>query len=526
MAGTNGNGYTNGHANGHLNGHNGSRITISTGNGAADRLPPYNLEAEQGAIGSMLRDNDVIPGVLSASKAKDYYRDSHEILYETIEGMHKTGLPVDVITLEEELRRLGKLEKVGGLDYILTCIDSVPHAANARYYAQIVKEKARARELIESAHETLREGYSNQYTSEELFERWHKRSQKAESNAEKVDDDDSPIEVASLADIRRHAGEARWLWPGWIIDSQMTVLAAEPATGKTRLTLDLCKRMWNCDPWPDGCEATRPMHTSSLWVASDRNHAEIMRACADFGLPDESLYFNASPADPFGGLKLDDPAEIRLLRRRIKSIRPGLVVIDTINKVTKRLLYRPEEAEAVFAPILDIARDLQVPILALTHLSRSGDPLDRRIEGTCRVLIKMTKPEGDETTTRRRMWVAAIREGKPAPPLGVDMGDEGNDYDGNAPAREEVAPEGGKKVSKTVKATMDWLVNHLKDGPVYCGKLVDDAIRAGHGKTTLWKAIRAAGVITDGEKPNRFYRMPLPGEVAPEGEDDEEGAEE
>jgi hypothetical protein len=291
--------------------------------------------------------------------------------------------------------------------------------------------------------------------------------------------------------------------------------------------------MWHCEPWPDGCLATRPPRTPSFWICSDRNHGEIVHASEAFGLPDESVYFNASPTDPFGGIKLDDPAEIRAMRRRIKSCRPGMVVIDTINKATKRALYRPEDAEAFFGPLLDVAMDLQVPIFALTHLAKSGDALDRRIHGTARVMIKMAKPEGDETTTRRRLWVAEIREGKPSPPLGVEMGDAGNEYNGNPPnlqpqpAAGAPPKQGRGRPSKATEQVMSWLREYLAEGPVFAKKLIEDGIEAGFTRRTLFRVLESIA-IKGGTEGNFFYRLPQPGEAVDpddEGEGDEEGEE-
>ena len=139
------------------------------GGGLPDRLPPQNLEAEQGVLGSILIDNEVLHDIIPMLKAEHFYRDSHQILYRAIRDVYEQAKAVDSITLEEELRRRGELEKVGGLDAILQILGSVPHSANARYYAQIVREKAVARELIETANEILRDGYSNNYTADELL---------------------------------------------------------------------------------------------------------------------------------------------------------------------------------------------------------------------------------------------------------------------------------------------------------------------------------------------------------------------
>lgn len=523
-------GENNGHTangNGYLeNGRPHSRVDGNRVAGLAlgKALPPQNILAEEGVLGSILLDNDVFRDVAPLLSVDRFYRDVHQIIYGAVVALFAAGLPVDVVTLSNHLKAKGKLDRIGGLDTIFGVVRGVPHAANAKYYAQIVHQNAVKRELIHSANETLREAYSDEFTAEELLASASGRIARIES-AESADLDED-LEAATAADIRRHVSGVRWLWPHWIVASHMTVVAAEPSTGKTRFAMDLCRRMWHCLPWPDGCMATVPMHTPTLWVSSDQVHGEMIHAMEAFGLPDEAVYFNSSPSDPFGGLKLDDPSEIRGLRRRIKRYRPGMVVIDTVNKATRKALYRPEDAEAFFGPIVAVARDLQVPILALTHLAKSGDALDRRIHGTARVLIKMSKPEGDETTNRRRLWVAEIREGRAPASLGVEMGDDGNDYDGHPPARGETkgasgSGKPGKGPSAAVRAAMTWLGDLLKDGPIYCRKAVEDAVRAGHGRSTFFKAAAELGVISGGPKGDKFYRLPTPEELEEEYDPDD-----
>jgi hypothetical protein len=474
-----------------------------------DRLPPQNLEAEQGVISAAIRDHATIAPCRSIVRPEDFYRDTHQVLWRAIGELADAGLPVDVIILADHLRRADLYDRIGGDELLITILDSIQHTANAEFHAAIVAEKARARAVIQAANETLRDGYSGLATADELVERWRGRAE-AVATARVVRGDGA---AASLADVRRFVGEGRWLWPLWIVDSHLTVLAADPGVGKTRLTLDLCRRMWLAEPWPDGELATRPPGTPSLWVAADRNHAEIAHAAVDFALPDEAIRFNAPPEDPFGGLNLDDQAAVADLRRRIEATAPGMVVIDTVNKATRRLLYRPEEAEAFFGPLLDLARDCKVPILALTHLSRNGEPLDRRIEGTCRVMWKLTRPDPEGQPNRRKL--AVPKSFAPYPPmLGVTMGDVGNEYDLNPPTEPEGYGAGagagpGRPDAKT-QAAMGWLADFLAHGARAVALCIGEAETAGHAKRTLYRAKDALGVLTDDgfDGRRKLWRLP------------------
>ena len=477
----------------------------------------------------MLVDNDTIPVVASILSPADFYRDSHQILFRSIVELAEAGSRADVLIVEEYLRQRGKLEKVGGIDLLLEVTASIPHTANAKHYAQIVKQRSVNRSVIGLAQQVVDQAY-NDATAEEVLAKLRDglgTVENAFARGEADDLDTAPIEIATLADIRSRTTETSWLWPGWIIGNHMTAIAAEPATGKTRLSMDLCRRMYNCLPWPDGQMATRPMGTCSLWIASDRTHSEMVRVAADFGLPDDAVYFNSAPSDPFGGIKLDDPREIKMFRRRVRYLgsRLGAIFIDTINKATRRALYRPEEAEAFFGPLIDVAVDLQVPLVAITHLSRSGESLDRRIEGTCRVLVKLAKPDGEETTTRRRLWVSAIRDGVPAAPVGVTMGTNGNEYDGDAPQPTTSAKAGAKRVPPAVEKAMEWLREYLEGGPAFCGATIQAALEAGHNKRIVFRAIKELRIVKEGGYGKHYYRLPRP-EEADAPSDEAEGTQE
>ncbi len=123
----------------------------SGGGSAADRLPPQNLEAERSVLGSVLLDNDVLHEVVTFLRVPDFYRDAHQVIYAAIRDLYDLGKGIDAVTLADELKRRDQFDQVGGDDMLTEIIESVPHAANGKYYAEIVKEKATNRILIESA---------------------------------------------------------------------------------------------------------------------------------------------------------------------------------------------------------------------------------------------------------------------------------------------------------------------------------------------------------------------------------------
>jgi len=173
---------------------------------------------------------------------------------------------------------------------------------------------------------------------------------------------------------------------------------------------------------------------------------EMLTATRSFGLPFEAVTLGSSRDEPAGSLDLDDSETLATLYQRIQAARPALVVIDTVGMVTGRNLCRPEEARAFFASIIELAGLSGVAFLGLTHLSANKEALGRRIVEKARVVIKMTQPDPMGQPNRRRLWVDKSAMVNP-PPLGITMGDSGNDYDFKPPSEPEAVKTGRKPES-------------------------------------------------------------------------------
>lgn len=261
---------------------------------------------------------------------------------------------------------------------------------------------------------------------------------------------DPAASFATLADIARTISAQSWVWKDWIARGVLNVVAAEPGTGKTRFGLDLARRLWFGEPWPDGQANEFPAGTRTLWIQGDRNFAEMLTAARAFGLPDEAVTLGSSPDEPTGSLNLDDEETLAALACRIQAAAPALVVIDTVGMVTARNLCRPEEARDFFSPIMDLASTHGVAFLGLTHLSKDKEALGRRIVEKARVVMKMTQPDPEGQPNRRRLWVDKSAVVKP-PPLGITMGQAGNEYD-FAPPVEAEPHKGGRPPEASEKA--------------------------------------------------------------------------
>src|SRR3954447_10020629 len=116
----------------------------------AGRMPPQDTDAEQSVLGSMLISKDAIADVLEVAKAQDFYKPAHETIFDAITDLYSRGEPADPVTVAAELQRRGELQRIGGAPYLHTLFASVPIAANAGYYAEIVREKSILRRLVDA----------------------------------------------------------------------------------------------------------------------------------------------------------------------------------------------------------------------------------------------------------------------------------------------------------------------------------------------------------------------------------------
>src|SRR3954449_8316458 len=220
----------------------------------AGRMPPQDIDAEQSVLGSMLISKDAIADVLEVAKAHDFYRPAHETIFNAIIDLYSRSEPADPVTVSAELQRRGELVKIGGAPYLHTLSASVPIAANAGYYADIVREKAILRRLVDAGTKIVQMGYAGQGVVDDVVDA-------AQAEVYQVTDRRTSEDYAPLSDImdgvldeieaigNRDAGlygvptgfaDLDDLTNG-LHNGQMVIVAARPAMGKSTFALDLCR---------------------------------------------------------------------------------------------------------------------------------------------------------------------------------------------------------------------------------------------------------------------------------------------
>jgi replicative DNA helicase len=365
---------------------------------STDRLPPQNRDAERSVLGSMLRDNAVINDVMQLVDTDSFYFDAHQKIFQAIKTIYNDGHPVDILILSNHLQQAKQLEDVGGSIYLAELWESAPTAANAEYYAKIVREKAIVRNLIHASTEILRDSYDQACPAEELL---GTAERMILDIADKGVTSTTHTLLAALNDaytrIDQRAGRAdpnaiSGISTGFVDLDQLTaglqnseliILAARPSIGKTAMALNIARHVIVEERLPVlfvSLEQTRIELAERLLSAQARVDSHKLRkghlSGDDIGklhsagdvLRNAELYIDDSPSQ--GMLRI--MANARRLKIR-KGIR--LVVIDYLQLIEpeNRKDPRQEQVSQISRRLKHLARELEIPVMALAQVNRSSE---------------------------------------------------------------------------------------------------------------------------------------------------------
>src|SRR5215472_7192689 len=222
--------------------------------GDFERTPPHDVAAEQCVLGGMLLSKDAISDVMEVIRPKDHYRPAHQLIHEGILELYGRGEPADAVTVADLLNKRGELVRIGGPAYLHKLIASVPTAANAGYYARIVRERAILRRLVEAGTRIVQLGYAGDGEADELVDR--AEAEIYEVTDRRVSEDYLPLSeimpgaIDEIEAIGSRGGVMTGVPTGFadldaltngLHPGQMVVIAARPALGKSTLALDLAR---------------------------------------------------------------------------------------------------------------------------------------------------------------------------------------------------------------------------------------------------------------------------------------------
>jgi replicative DNA helicase len=357
-----------------------------------DRLPPQNIEAEQSVLGSILLDPDAIVPAMEFIEPMDFYRRAHQLIFEAMAELNERNEAIDVVTISNTLETKNQLEDVGGAPYLAELATAVPTAANVEYYAKIVEERALLRRLIHTASEIAAQGYETDDVPNLLDD--------AERRILEVSEKRNRSGFISIADVLKDTinnidelyqndEEITGISTGYKMLDQMTaglhedeliILAARPGVGKTAFALNVAQNI--------GTKTDQTVALFSLEMGAEQLVNRML--CAEGTINASNLRTGQLTEEEFtklfvamgslskANIYIDDTPgirtpEIRAKCRRLKQEKGnlGLIVIDYLQLIEgSGRESRQQEVSEISRQLKKLAKELSVPVIALSQLSR------------------------------------------------------------------------------------------------------------------------------------------------------------
>ncbi|ANB61656.1 replicative DNA helicase [Anoxybacteroides amylolyticum] len=360
-----------------------------------ERIPPQNIEAEQAVLGAIFLDASALTLASEILIPEDFYRAAHQKIFHAMLKVADKGEPVDLVTVTAELADAKALEEVGGVSYLSELADSVPTAANVEYYARIVEEKSVLRRLIRTATSIAQDSYTREDEVDVLLNEAEKKimeiSQRKHSGAFQNIKDVLVQAYDNIEMLHNRKGEITGIPTGFTELDRMTagfqrsdliIVAARPSVGKTAFALNIAQNV-----------ATKTNENVAIFSLEMSAQQLVMRMlCAEGNINAQNLRTGKLTPEDWGkltmamgslsnaGIYIDDTPSIRVSEIRAKCRRLkqesglGMVLIDYLQLIQgsgRNRENRQQEVSEISRSLKALARELEVPVIALSQLSRS-----------------------------------------------------------------------------------------------------------------------------------------------------------
>lgn len=369
-----------------------------------ERVPPQNIEAEQAVLGAMLIDKEAIAKATEVLSADDFYREAHRVIFSAMLELYNKNEAVDMVTVTEILKRDNKLEDIGGIAYITSLANVVLTAANVKYHADIVAEKSVLRQLVRVSTEIAAMGYEANDDVGTLLDTAESRILEISNRKKKADftpiNDILMDSVQSIESLLQNKGGLTGIPAGFadldkltsgLHPSDFIILAARPSMGKTALALNIVQNVALRAHKAIGGE---PRSVAFFSLEMSKEQLVNRMLCAEAGIDSQRLrvgemhdedwthLWDACDTMSRAKIYIDDTAgitamEMRSRARRLKAEHGlDLIVVDYLQLMQgsgKRNNSgdRQQEVSEISRSLKALARELDVPVLALSQLSRS-----------------------------------------------------------------------------------------------------------------------------------------------------------
>ncbi|WP_198331787.1 replicative DNA helicase [Latilactobacillus curvatus] len=358
-----------------------------------EQVPPQNNEAEQAVLGAVFISGDALVEAMEYVTADDFYRKAHRLIFETMVELNERGEGIDAVTLKSALDAQNQLEDIGGIGYLAELAEAVPTAANVVYYAKIVSEKAMLRRLIQTAQNIVAKGYAQDEDVTDILDTAEKEimdvSERQNKAGFKSISDVLTSSIEQIDKLYQNEEDITGLSTGYrdldkitagLHEDELIILAARPGVGKTAFVLNIAQNI--------GTKTNENIAIFSLEMGAeqlvnrmlcaegsiDANHLrtgqldelEWQNLIVAMGsLSKANIYIDDTP-----GVKM---AEIRAKCRRLAKEKGGvgLIVIDYLQLIeSSGQENRQQEVSAISRQLKKLAKELRVPVIALSQLSR------------------------------------------------------------------------------------------------------------------------------------------------------------
>ncbi len=362
-----------------------------------DRIPPQSIEAEESVLGSLLLDNEAVTRVGDLLSPKDFYKRAHQIIYESIIYLFEKGEPIDVLSVSSRLKETEKLSSIGGTGYLTDLVNSVPTSSHVSHYARIVRKKKILRDLIDASHKIAELGWQESGEVEKILDEAEKRifSISQSSLRQEFLGLKTALEDAFDRIDKLHKGDGtlRGIPTGFpnmdnilagLQPSDLIILAARPSLGKTTLALDIARKV---------AKENVPVGIFSLEMSKEQLVDRLISSEAGIDLwrlrtgrlsmdgedNDLTKIQEAMGVLAEAPIFIDDAAsatilQMRTMARRLKSEHGlGLIIVDYLQLMEGNGSNdsRVQEISEISRSLKHLARELNVPVLALSQLSRA-----------------------------------------------------------------------------------------------------------------------------------------------------------
>jgi replicative DNA helicase len=367
--------------------------TTTTGGGA---VPPKNLEAEQSVLGSMLLDRDAIARIVEVLQPADFYVEKHRVLFAVMVELFERGEPVDLLTVTTKLTALGRLDQAGGLPYVSTLPAAVPAVAHGAHYAELVRHTSARRALLVAGHQIVGLGQDGTAAPDELIDqaeallfaiRRDRTAQTVRSFSTVLKETMDILECryqekGPVTGVAGGVADLDHLTTGWQ-PGDLILLAARPSMGKTTMAIDFCRHAALRQKIPVVFFSLE-MHRTAIMERILSAEAKIPLQQLRTGLMSDADWARLSPElGPISEMRegIDDTPSLTVLeiRARARRLRAegkcDLVIIDYLGLVQPRTRRenRVVEMGEVARDLKSLAKELEVPVIALSQLSRAGE---------------------------------------------------------------------------------------------------------------------------------------------------------